>query len=162
MSATTGREHPESGLLQNRRTIAEECEDAGGVGHLLAGSRRGQRRAAGGAEPSGTAQASEKMLVGVRHVALQGGEFWAVGPYSCGSDEQARVIYRLQRELDPPFVEGIGLVGRMAPTGSPGNTVSLDGAVFGVAPRRDDPEIGPYRFRIRVLRGVPSLELLGQ
>jgi hypothetical protein len=50
----------------------------------------------------------------------------------------------------------------MAPTGSPGNTVSLDGAVFGVALRRDDPEIGPYRFRIRVLRGVPSLELLGQ
>src|ERR1035437_9342321 len=162
MSATTGREHPESGLLQNRRTIAEECEDAGGVGHLLAGSRRGQRRAEGGDEPSGTAQASEKMLVGVRHVALQGGELGTVGPYRCGSDEQARIVYRLQRELDQPLVDGIGVGGRMAPTGTPATTVSLDGAVFGGALGRNNPEIGPYRFRIRVLRGVPSLELLGQ
>ena len=41
-SATTGRQHAESRLFEDGRTVAEEVESACGVGHLFDGHRGGQ------------------------------------------------------------------------------------------------------------------------
>ena len=116
------RQDPEAGLLQERRPFVEERQHAGGVGHLLRGRRRRQRRAERGDEPGREPEAAQEQLVGVRDVAFQGGELGAVGPYGRGRDEQAGVVHRLERELDPPVVRP----GRLAGGGlAPGSGADL-------------------------------------
>ncbi|HEY5024982.1 MAG TPA: hypothetical protein VII76_08405 [Acidimicrobiales bacterium] len=81
------------------------------------------------------------MLVGVPHVAIQGGELGSVAPHLFSGDEQARIVDSLKGELDSPFID-----------------VNL----FGVVERRDDPEASSYRVRLGVFRGVPSVKGVAQ
>ena len=99
----------------------------------------------------------------MHRVALQGRELGPVGPHALGGDEQTRIIDRLKGELDPPFIDGLALGGRAPPAGERGNTAFVDAMFFfGLGRRRDDPEAGPYRVRLRVLRGVPGVKRVGE
>ena len=94
--APPGRgQDPEPGLFQNRGAVAEEGEDAGGVGRLARWCHVGERRAERRYEPGGPAESTEELFVGVGHMALQGGELGTIGPHGGSGDEQARVVDRL-------------------------------------------------------------------
>ncbi len=45
---------------------------------------------------------------GCATMALQGSELGTIGPDGRSGHEQARVVHRLERELDPPFVDAFG------------------------------------------------------
>ena len=147
------REDPEAGLFEDRRPIAEEREHAGGVGHLLRGRRRGQRGAERRDEPGRESEAAQEQLVGVRDVPLQRRELGAVGPHRRGGDEQAGVVDRLERELDPPVV-GSGGLGR-----EPG-ILALALVVAGGGGL--DTEAGAHRLGGRVRRGMPGPQRPGE
>ena len=136
------RENSETRLFKDRRAIAEEGECAGGVGHLRARLRRGQSGAEGWDEPSSAAKTSKEVLVGVPHVAVQGGELGSVVPHRFGGDEQARIVDGLQSELDSPFIDEVTL--------------------FGAVEWGEDPEAGSYRVGLDVFRGVPCVKGVAQ
>ena len=156
------RQHSESGLLQDRGTVAEEGEDAGGVGRLAGRGHLGQRRAEGGYEPGGPAEPTEELFVGVRYVTLEGGELGTVGPYGGGGHEQARIVHRLKSELDPPFVDGFGPALRTTALGPIDVVVHSLLEVLVILDRRDDPEACPHRLGERGRRGMPGVQISGE
>ena len=141
---------------RNARTPAASVTVRQGPG----GQRRTERRD----EPGGPAEAAEKMLVGVRHVALQGGELGPVAPHGVGGDEQARVVDRLQGELDPPVVHRWSRRGprRDAPGPRTSVPVPCRSSPRRVVGRGDDAEAGPQRFGLGGRRGVPDTDPFGQ
>ncbi len=98
--------YAEAGLLQHRSAVPQEVQDAGGVGGLAGRGHFGERRTERGDQTGGSAEAPQKVLVGVVHVAIERGELGAVTPHGGRGDQQARIVHGLEGELDPPLVHG--------------------------------------------------------
>ena len=92
----------------------------------------------------------------MRRIAFKGRELGTVRPHRLGRDEQARVVDRLQRELDPPRECGSGPL-RTADLTS-GKVLGVYGSFAGLLARRNYPEAGAQRVRLRVLRVVPFVK----
>ena len=142
------QQHAEPGAGQQRAGLLEEPERARRVHLHQGGSRLTQRVVELAEQPGGGAQAGQQLL----HRVPTGGQRGArarpavAGPDIGSRDHQARIVGRLQRELDPPGI-GLGSGGLGEPEAGTHRACGDHGAV---APRA---EFGGQRGRfLLVLR----------
>ena len=95
-------QHSETGLFEDRSTVAEEFERTRRVGGLRDGHGGDQSGTDRGYEPRSTTQPTKKVLVRMLGVTFKSGELRTVFPDGLRGDEKARVVDRLKSELDLP------------------------------------------------------------